>query len=222
MWGAPSPAFAKVYHSRSEALELAFPDAERVDSKTFLLDDAQAARVEELSGASLESRLVKLYTGVRGEDVLGYAFIDVLAPVLALISPLKVVELFGVDLSDEILAAAFISLFTGFSISVSSISVQTYVNRRVPRLQQGRVFGLQSVFANAAVLIPMLLLGLIASLTSIQAILFFTPAVVLLAILGLLALLARISGKERPRGREVISSFWEEPEAARNAEAERE
>jgi hypothetical protein len=70
-------ADAKVFYSREEAIALAFPDADRVESQSLLLDDAQAARVEELSRAELETRLVRLYTGYRGQELLGYAFIDV-------------------------------------------------------------------------------------------------------------------------------------------------
>ena len=132
---------------------------------------------------------------------------------------MRVVELFGLDPSDKILAAAFVSLFTGFAVSLSSISVQTYINRRVPKLQQGRVFGLQSIFANAAALIPMLLLGFIASQTSIEAILFFTPGIVFVVVVVLLYFVGRSSGKEAPTGREVIESFWEEPEAAKDVES---
>jgi len=74
---AAAPADAKVFFSREEALALAFPDAERVDGKTVMLADEQAKRVESLSHAELETRLVRVYTGYRGENVLGYAFIDV-------------------------------------------------------------------------------------------------------------------------------------------------
>ena len=70
-------AHAKVFYSKTEALELAFPKADRVDEKSVLLDDAQAARVEQLAKSRLESRLVRLYTGYRGGELLGYAFIDV-------------------------------------------------------------------------------------------------------------------------------------------------
>jgi len=68
---------AKVFHSRSEAVELAFPDADRVDDETLLLDDAQAAQVEKRSRASLESRIVRVYRGYQGDLLLGYAFIDI-------------------------------------------------------------------------------------------------------------------------------------------------
>jgi hypothetical protein len=61
LFAAPA-ADAKVFFSREEALALAFPDADRVDGETFLLEDAQAQRVESLSHAELET-LVRVYTG---------------------------------------------------------------------------------------------------------------------------------------------------------------
>ena len=57
-----APAGAKVFHTRDEALQLAFPDAENVETETFVLDDVQ---------------LVKIYTGRRDGAVLGYALIDI-------------------------------------------------------------------------------------------------------------------------------------------------
>jgi Na+-translocating ferredoxin:NAD+ oxidoreductase RnfG subunit len=73
----PAAAAGKVFHSQSEALALAFPDAERVESRTFVLDDEQTARIEALSRSAVDSRLVKIYTGMRDGAVLGYAVIDV-------------------------------------------------------------------------------------------------------------------------------------------------
>jgi hypothetical protein len=74
---AATPAAAEVYLSQREALALAFPDADRIEKKSVALDDAQADVVERLSGAPLESRLVTLHQGFRGEQLLGYALIDV-------------------------------------------------------------------------------------------------------------------------------------------------
>lgn len=70
-------AKAKVFYSQSEALELAFPDAEEVASHTFVLDDDQIERIESLAKCKLDSKLVKIYTGMREGKVLGYALIDV-------------------------------------------------------------------------------------------------------------------------------------------------
>ncbi len=76
VFGAVS-AESKVFYSRSEALELAFPNAETVESKTFVLDDAQLEQIERLAKCELDSKLVKIYTGMRDGDVIGYALIDV-------------------------------------------------------------------------------------------------------------------------------------------------
>ncbi len=73
---AAGSADAKVFYSRSEALELAFPKADRVEDHTYILSDAQVARIEILARSTLPTRLVKLYTGWKGDRVTGYAFID--------------------------------------------------------------------------------------------------------------------------------------------------
>jgi hypothetical protein len=75
--GVPTAADAKVFFSRTEALELAFPDADRVESETYVLSDGQATRIEELSHSPLDSKLVEIYTGFRGDAVAGYAVIDI-------------------------------------------------------------------------------------------------------------------------------------------------
>jgi transcriptional regulator of nitric oxide reductase len=74
---ASGAAHAKVFYSRSEALALAFPGADRIDEKSILLEDEQATRIEQLAKSRLESRLVRINTGYRGAELLGYAFIDV-------------------------------------------------------------------------------------------------------------------------------------------------
>jgi len=70
-------ANSKVFYSQSEALELAFPDAEKVASNTFILNEDQVERIESLAKCELDSKLVKIYTGMREGEVLGYALIDV-------------------------------------------------------------------------------------------------------------------------------------------------
>lgn len=74
---AAAPAHAKVFYSRSEALALAFPDADRIEDESILLGDDQASRIEQLAKSRLESRLVRFHRGYRGTELLGYAFIDV-------------------------------------------------------------------------------------------------------------------------------------------------
>lgn len=74
---AAASAEAKVFLSRKEALALAFPDADRVEDESLLLEDDVARRVEDLARGPLESRVVRIYRGYRGEELLGFAFIDV-------------------------------------------------------------------------------------------------------------------------------------------------
>jgi MFS transporter, DHA3 family, macrolide efflux protein len=146
--------------------------------------------------------------------LFGLAFIDQLAPILAPISPANLLRLFGQEPSDALLAASFVSIFIGFSASLSSLAVQTYLNRRVPATQQGRTFGLQSVLTNAVAIIPLILFGAIGAATSVKNILFWAPWIVLAVIYALLLIASRMTGRERPKGREVLASFWQEPDAA--------
>ena len=73
----PLTAKAKVYYSKSEALDSAFPGADRVDSRTIVLDDEQASAIESLAKAKLETKLITVYTGVKEGVIVGYAFIDI-------------------------------------------------------------------------------------------------------------------------------------------------
>ena len=67
---------ATVYYARDEALKLAFPDAERVESKQFFLTTAQRAAIEAQAKSPLESDLLTVYVGYRGDQPVGYAVFD--------------------------------------------------------------------------------------------------------------------------------------------------
>ena len=70
-------AQAKVFHSQEEALELAFPDAERIDSRTYILSSSQKQAIEKQARSELESEIVTLFSGWRGDELLGRAYIDI-------------------------------------------------------------------------------------------------------------------------------------------------
>ncbi len=74
---AATAADAKVFYSREEAIALAFPDADRVEKRTFILTPEQAERIEKRSRSPLETKLVTLYTGFKDGAIQGYAHIDV-------------------------------------------------------------------------------------------------------------------------------------------------
>jgi len=69
-------AEAKAFYSKTEALALAFPDADTVENRTFLLTEEQVQRVTTLAATPVESKLVTFYTGQKSTEVLGYALID--------------------------------------------------------------------------------------------------------------------------------------------------
>lgn len=78
MGGLAAPrADAKVFHSQEEALELAFPGADRIDSRTYIITGSQKRAIEKLARSELESELITLFSGWRGDELLGRAFIDV-------------------------------------------------------------------------------------------------------------------------------------------------
>jgi len=71
------PIHAKVFHSRQEAIALAFPQADRIEKQTIILTADQVATIEQAGRAKLESKLVTIFTAYRGDEVLGYAHVDV-------------------------------------------------------------------------------------------------------------------------------------------------
>jgi hypothetical protein len=75
---AAGPAFvhSEVFHSKDEALALAFAEGTSVESQSVVLTDAQVARVKELGGIAPESKLFTYYRGRRDGALVGYAVID--------------------------------------------------------------------------------------------------------------------------------------------------
>ncbi len=71
-----APVLAEVFHSREGALKLAFPDADRVEARDLVLTSAQAAEVARRAGVEEPSRLMTAYQGFRGDEALGWAFLD--------------------------------------------------------------------------------------------------------------------------------------------------
>ncbi len=69
-------ARAEVYHSRESALELAFPDADSVTTRTLMLTADEAERIAAKAGARLPSRLVQVYEAWSGYRVVARGIID--------------------------------------------------------------------------------------------------------------------------------------------------
>ena len=74
---APATAGATVYHSRAEALNLAFPDADRIEEQSYVLSEAQAKSISELAGVELARKIWTVQAAWRGNERLGFAILDV-------------------------------------------------------------------------------------------------------------------------------------------------
>ena len=71
------PADAKVFLGKKDALAWAFPGADEIAEKTFLLDDRQVDAIRAAGGGERDSRLVTVYSARRGGVTTGYALIDI-------------------------------------------------------------------------------------------------------------------------------------------------
>ena len=75
--GVFQPAEAVVLYAKNEALKLIFPEADSIEPEAIFLTAAQAARIEELARSPLESPLLTVHVGRKGDQTLGYAFLDI-------------------------------------------------------------------------------------------------------------------------------------------------
>lgn len=77
VFASPANLTAKVFYAKDEAIKAAFPEADVIEKQTFFLTDDQKKQVETLARTQLDSKLVTMYIGKRGQKLLGYAMIDV-------------------------------------------------------------------------------------------------------------------------------------------------
>ncbi|MCC6221144.1 MAG: FMN-binding protein [Deltaproteobacteria bacterium] len=69
-------ASSEVFYAKDEALELAFPEADNVEMKTFILTEDELARAEKMAKVKIDSKLITFYEGIKDGQLLGYACID--------------------------------------------------------------------------------------------------------------------------------------------------
>src|SRR5580704_14331204 len=73
----PAPAvIAADYLSVEDAQKALFPGADRFTELVLSLDPTQRARVQELAGAQPPHRSLRAFRALKGEELLGYVFID--------------------------------------------------------------------------------------------------------------------------------------------------
>ena len=73
---SPISSFSKVFYAKDEALKVAFPEADRVEMRTFILKDTEVQKAEQLARTRIESKLFTFYVGKKAGAVIGYAAID--------------------------------------------------------------------------------------------------------------------------------------------------
>lgn len=70
------PAGAKIYYSKTEAMELAFGKGKQVEVLSLFPDQQQTNQIQTLAKAKLESGLFSFYVGKEQGKILGYAAIE--------------------------------------------------------------------------------------------------------------------------------------------------
>ena len=69
-------AEAALYYGKRDALRAAFPDADEIEARRFFLTEEQRDQIQKLAQAPQAERLVTAHVGMKGDEVLGYAFFE--------------------------------------------------------------------------------------------------------------------------------------------------
>ncbi|CAN5510567.1 hypothetical protein BH09CHL1_BH09CHL1_19560 [soil metagenome] len=136
-----------------------------------------------------------------------FGTIHEVASSLAPYSPLRIVELFGVELKDPILAAGLIIIPTNFGSTAAAASVQAFINKFVPLDRQGRTFGMQEVIEQAVTIIALIALGGISSLAGAQVVYLVAPFVVIMVGVWFVRFSYRVVGENQPERRQAVQAL---------------
>lgn len=140
-----------------------------------------------------------------------FGLVDLVAPVLAPFSPLRIVGwIFNVDINDNVLAASLIALPANFGSTAAGASVQVYINRRVPLISQGATFGLEEVQENGLTLVAVIVLGVLANLVGAQIVFILTPIVVVGIVIWLVNYSFRTTLEHDLTVRESFDMLWDD------------
>ncbi|NYT47341.1 MAG: FMN-binding protein [Candidatus Methanofishera endochildressiae] len=69
-------AYAKIYYSKQEAMELAFGEGAEVNNLSLFLKDDEVEKIQQLARVKLDSALFTFYVGKKAGEILGYAAIE--------------------------------------------------------------------------------------------------------------------------------------------------
>ncbi len=152
------------------------------------------------------------------------SFIDVFAAKLAVVSPLRIVNLVAdAPVSDLVLAAGVAAMPANLGSTAASQAVQVYINRNVPVRNQGGVFGLEQVQDNALNLTSVFVLGIVATVTGPQYVFLVAPLVIGSIVMALIGYAFRTTTGERSDLSKNIEFITEDvpPQKIKNVRAPR-
>jgi MFS family permease len=136
-----------------------------------------------------------------------FGLIDLVAPFLAPISPLRLLTLFGHEVTPEIEAAGLLSILTAFGSTGAGAAVQTYVNRYVLLARQATTFGMQEVLDNTLTLLSILTLGALATALGPRLVFIVAPPLIVLVVVGLIRVGFRITAQDPPQTRVILRAL---------------
>jgi MFS family permease len=162
-----------------------------------------------------ERKLLIVSVGFLFAGTMLLGMINTVAPLFAPLNPLRLLEpLFDIQLSEVVLAAGVIAIPLNIGSTAAGLSVQIFINKNVNPIQQGRIFGMQSVQNNALSLITVMLLGIVATLTNIQFVLFAGPIIIGGLVLWLVRYSFKHIGRDRMTLRQELHYLGSDPEGS--------
>jgi hypothetical protein len=129
------------------------------------------------------------------------------APILAPISPLRLLHLIGIELPPQIEAAGLISILTAIGSTGAGAAVQTYVNRYVLLARQATTFGMQEVLDNALTLIAVLSFGVIATVLGPRVVFIVAPPLIMAIVIWLIRVCFRVTDSDPPESRAILRAL---------------
>jgi len=172
----------------------------------FVLATVASPRLIKAHG---ERWLAIVSLGIFVSGAVLYGLLPQVTPVLAGISPMRLLAPIGLHFSKAVLAAGVIAIPFNFGATASGSAVQTYVNRRVPLANQGATFGIQSQVVSALTIVTMLSLGALATVIGVRTV-FLVAAPLEVAGVGLLVRYGyHVAQEPPPPGLGVLRSYWE-------------
>ena len=141
--------------------------------------------------------------------LLGFVRYD-LDAVVDPVNPVRLVTMAGLHPGAPLRTAGALAVPLGFGVAMATMSVQTYINRRVPLARQGRTFALQSTLKNGSAILPLVAIGAAASVFGVNAVLIVSPLLLVALALALVRLSERFGGYAPTTRLEVLSSFWQD------------